>query len=86
MRSSVAILLSIVVLFVGVTAISGAAQDAQGPAVENGTNESAEAYNLTTDVFGGIVEASAPAVVWFGVAAFVVIALGFLVFAGNSGR
>jgi len=86
MRSSVAILLSIVVLFVGVTAISDAALNAEDTAVQNGTNQSASAYNMTTEVFGGLTEAAAPGLVWFGIGAIILVALGFLVYAGSSGR
>jgi len=86
MRSSVAILLGIVIMVVGVFGISQAGQDVKDQAVTNGTNATQDAYNVSTEVFGGLSEAAAPGVIWFGVAAIVVIALGYLVVAGKSGR
>ena len=78
MRASVAILGGISILFVGVIAISNGAQEAYDPAVTNGTNETAAAYNATEGVFEGITTAGGDAVVWMGVAAFILIALGLL--------
>lgn len=82
MRTVVAMLLSISMLFVGVTAISESAQQAEDTAMQ--TNASADAWNLSTEVFGGIGQAGV-GIVWFGIAAVVLVALGFLVYAGASG-
>ncbi len=82
-RTTVASLLSIVILFVGVFAISESAQQSKGTAM-NSSNASADAWNTSVGVFEGMGQAS-QGIVWFGVAAVVVVALGFLVFAGASG-
>lgn len=80
-RTSVASLLSIVVLFVGLFAVSESAQQHQ-----SGVNSTAgeNASSLADGVFGGVFSAG-QGIVWFGVAAFVVVALGLLVAAGASG-
>lgn len=86
MRSSVGVLGGITVLFVGVYGLSEAASQTRDPAVTNGTNSTASAWNSTTAVLDGVGQAFSPALVWMGVAAIVLIALGFLIAAGNSGR
>lgn len=80
MRTSVAALGAITILFVGVTAISEAAQQAKPATSTDAANAS---YNLSVDVFTGIGQAGI-GIVWFGVAAVVLVALGLLV-AGNPG-
>jgi len=72
-------------LFVGFIALSNAAQDVE-PTALNGTNASATAYNTTEGIINGLGQAMSPAVVFGGVGAFVVVVLGYLVVAGNSGR
>jgi len=86
MRTSVAVLLSIVILFGGITAVSNSAQESQDVAVTNGTNNTAAAYNMTEDVYTGVGQAMGPGVVWMGIAAIILVALGYLVVAGQSGR
>jgi len=86
MRSLMAVLGGIVFLVIGVFSISTIANSTRDVAVQNGTNESAEAYNATTGVFEGITQTAGPAIVWGGIAAIVLVALGFLVYAGQSGR
>jgi hypothetical protein len=86
MRATVGILGGISVLFVGFYGLQEQASQTQDAAVTNGTNASASAYNTTTEVFGGLGQAAGPGVVWMGIAAVILIALGFLVVAGNSGR
>jgi len=86
MRSTVSILGGITVLFVGFYGLSEAASQSREHAVINGTNASASAYNSTTEVFGGIGQAASGGIVWMGIAAIILVALGFLVAAGNSGR
>lgn len=83
MRTLLAVGLAVVVMFVGVTAVSESAQQAE-PAVT--TTPQQEAFDLGTSVFGGIAEAAGPAVVFGGVAAIVLGSLGLLVVAGRSGR
>lgn len=86
MRSTVAILGGISVLFVGFYGLSESAQQTKDVAVTNGTNATSSAYNATTGVFGGIGEAASGGIVWMGIAAIILVALGYLVVAGNSGR
>ncbi len=80
-RTSVATLLSITILFTGLFAVSESAQQHQ-----SGVNTTAaeNASSMADSVFNGLFSAG-QGVVWFGVAAFVVVALGLLVAAGASG-
>jgi len=82
MRTTVAVGMATTILVVGVYAISESAQQAQ-PALN--TSSANQTYNLSVDVFTGISQAGI-SVVWGGVAAIVLVALGFLVFAGTGGR
>lgn len=86
MRASVAVFLAVSILFVGVFAISESAQQAHDPAVVNGTDATASAYNTSEAVFEGVAQVSSDAVVWVGIAAVIVIALGLLYVASQSGR
>lgn len=86
MRASVGILGGITMLFVGFYGLSEASSQTRDVAVTNGTNASASAFNTTNEVIGGLGQVASPAVVWMGVAAFILVVLGFLVAAGNSGR
>jgi hypothetical protein len=85
MRSSIALLGGTVILFIGIIGIGRSADLAYDPAVTNGTNSSAAAYNMSQGVFEGIGTAAAPAVVWAGVAALVLLALGLLVSVSRGG-
>lgn len=80
-RTSVASVISVSVLFAGVYAISESAQQH-----ESGINSSSaqNASDMAEGVFSGASQAGT-GVVWFGVAAIVVVALGLLVVAGASG-
>lgn len=86
MRTVVAVLGGIVMLFVGWFGLSEAAQQTQDTAVTNGTNATGAAYNATTGIFEGLGATAGPAIVWMGIGAAIIVALGFLVIAGNSGR
>jgi len=86
MRTVLGVLGSITLLVVGVFALSEQAQQVQDVAVKNGTNATQSAYNTTTTVFEGVTQAAGPGIVWMGVTAIVLVALGFLVYAGASGR
>ena len=86
MRTVIGTLGGISVLFVGIFAISQAAQQAKGPAVENGTNATGSAYNTSTEVFGAIGQTAGPGVALMGIAAVILVFLGFLVYVGRSGR
>jgi len=86
MRASIGILGGISILFIGFYGLSEQASQTRDAAVANGTNSSASAFNSTSAVFDGLGQAFAPGLVWMGVAAVILIALGFLLAAGNSGR
>lgn len=83
MRASVAILLSIVLAFIMITALGVSAQDVESTAMSD-SNESADAYNMTEQLHDGVGTALGPGLVFGGIAAFIVIALGFLVKAGGG--
>jgi hypothetical protein len=85
MRATVAILTGISVLFVGVIAMNDAAESAYEPAVINGTNESAAAYNVSQQTFNQLGVAGGDGIVWMGIAAIILLALGLLVVASNRG-
>jgi len=72
-------------LFIGFFALSNAASEVETTAL-NSSNASANAYNATTGIVDGLGQVAGPAIVWMGVAAVVLVALGFLVVASNSGR
>lgn len=76
-RSTLGILGAITMLFIGLIAISTAAQQSESVAM-NSTNGGAEAWNATTGVVEGVGQAAGPAVVYGGVAAVILIALGLL--------
>lgn len=82
MRTTVAVLLAITILFVGFTAVSESAQQTEQIALNN---SGGDAWNLSTDVYGGIGEAGSSALVYGGIGAIVLVSLGVLVAAGNSG-
>lgn len=85
MRTVVSILGGISILFVGFFALAEAASQSKEAAVTNGTNASEAAWNMSTDVFGGLGQAAGPGIVWMGIAAIILVFLGFLVYAGQSG-
>lgn len=83
MRASVAILGAVTFLFVGFTAISESAQQAEPSVSSTPANES---YQLGVDVFTGVGQAGGQMLVLGGIGAIVVISLGVLVVAGGGGR
>lgn len=83
MRTTVAILGGITVLFVGFISMSEASQSAGNQSL-NGSE--ADALNTTDQVFNGLGQAFGPGIVWMGIAAVILIFLGYLVVAGRSGR
>lgn len=85
MRTSVGILGGIIVLFVGFMALAESAGQTQSTAYGAGDSASS-AWNMTNQVFAGAGEAAAPAIVWAGVAAFILVALGFLYTATGGAR
>jgi hypothetical protein len=86
MRVTVALLGSITLFFVGGFAIAEAASQSYDPAVVNGTNATAAAWNTTEGVMSGVLTAGSGAVVWAGVAAVVMVALLWLVLSFGGGR
>lgn len=84
-RATLAVLLSIVLFFIGLIAVSNAAQSSKDTAM-NSSQASADAWNATTGVWDGLGQTAGPAVAIAGIAAVVLISLGFLVTAGRSGR
>jgi len=84
MRASVALLLAGVFGFLMLTSLGMSAQQTESAAVDNGTQESAEAYNMTTQLYDSAGQAFGPALVWGGIASFVLIALAFLVGSGGG--
>ena len=86
MRALAGVLLAIVIVFVGIIAISTAAQESRDAAVINGTNASADAWNATTNVTEKVMEGGGQIVVYGGIGAAILVALGFLLSAGMSGR
>lgn len=84
MRTTIAALGGITVFFIGFFAISESAQQSQDAAL-NGSDAAGSAYNMSVEVFSGFGHAGT-GIVWFGVAAVVVVALALLVVAGRSGR
>jgi len=85
MRTSIAVVLAIVMLFTGVTMLSIQSESVQ-PTVDNSTNQTQDVFNMTNNIYEGVREALTPAVVWMGVIAFVLVASGFLVAVGMRGR
>lgn len=85
MRTTVGVLLGAVMMFVGIIALSENSQQVEDTALNN-SNASADALNVTNDVIGGVGQAGGQAIVWMGIGAIIVGALGVLVYAGRSGR
>lgn len=71
-------------LFVGVIALSEAAQQSETEA--SSTESGTTAWELGATVFDGIGIASSSATVFFGVAAVILVALGVLVSTAGGGR
>jgi hypothetical protein len=78
---TVAVVAAISILFGGVIAISESAQQVQPTLNSTSANAS---YNMSVSVFTGVSQAGT-GVVWGGIAAIVLVALGILVVAGRSG-
>lgn len=82
MRTIVAVVMSTTFLFIGGYAISYQAQETQPTLNSTRANET---FNVSLDVFEGVTSAGGMGIVWFGVAAVLLVALGFLVVAAQSG-
>lgn len=85
MRTILAVGASASMLVAGVVALSRAASQVEGTAMNDST-ASAEAYNASSEVFGGLATAAGPGVVWMGVGAVVLVSLGILVASFGGGR
>jgi hypothetical protein len=85
MRTSVGILGGITVLFVGFMALAESAGQTQSTAYGAGDSASS-AWNMTNQIFAGAGEAAAPAIVWMGVGAFILVALGLLLAGAGGAR
>jgi len=83
MRATVAIIMVIVILFVGITALNTASNSTQEAAF-NDSQASSDAHNLTDRTFGQLGETAAPAVVYGGIAVLVLLSGVILVRAGYS--
>lgn len=83
-RATLGILGAITMLFIGIVAVSTAAQQSESRAM-NSTNGGAEAWNATTGIVEGVGQAAGPAVVYGGIAAIILIVCGLLVMASRSG-
>jgi len=83
MRATVAILMVIVILFVGITALNTASNTTEEVAM-NGSQATSDAHNLTDKTFGQLGETAAPAVVYGGIAVLVLLSGVILVRAGYS--
>jgi len=78
MRAIVAVVASASMAVVGVFALSQASQQA-APTVANSSNDTQAAADAANQVFGGLLQAAGPGLVWMGIAAVVLISLGILV-------
>lgn len=86
MRTIGAILIGTVMFFVGLFSLSYQSQSVEST-VTNSTNPNAgPAYNMTNDIFDGVAQAGGQSLVWFGVAAIILVSLGFLVYSFSGGR
>lgn len=85
MRVIGALLIIVAILALGFTAVSFQSQAVEGPAVDNGTNESAAAYNTTGGTMEIAGETLVNALLYGGLAAFTFF--GIVIFAkGFGGR
>lgn len=84
MRTTVAVLLAIPILVVGVTAIGTQADQSESAGLNASDNGSA--YNLSSELFGEFTTTAGPGLVFMGIGAVIVGALGVLVAAGAGGR
>lgn len=82
MRTTVAVTAAISVLFVGVWAIGQQASTVQPKLNSSAANAS---YDAATGVFETVGGPGGSGIVWFGVGAIVIAAMGFLVVASRGG-
>lgn len=84
MRTIVAITATLSMIFVGLLAISEQAQEFSPDA--NTSDATNSTYDLSRDLFEGVFNVGGEGMVWFGVGAIVIVAMGLLVAAGSGGR
>lgn len=86
MRTSVAALGSIVLLFAGLFAVSQQAEIVRPTAMNSPANGSSAAYNTTQGVLEGITNAGGSGVVFAAVAAVILVSVGLLVLVYGGAR
>lgn len=85
MRRTVAIVLGVVMLFVGLQALGLQSQEVR-PDMANSSNITAGTYNATNTVFEGAGTALSLSITWMGMSALVLLSGGLLVYVGTGGR
>lgn len=85
MRATVAIVLAIVMLFLGFNALGMQSQDVR-PDMANSTNTTTDAYNVTNNVFQGVGTAASTGLAWLGVGGILALGMGVLLGAWGGGR
>lgn len=85
MRSIGALLVVIAILALLIGGLQYQSDAVEDPAVANGTNESAEAYNLTNTVMDVTGNTAAMTLVWGSFVAFAFVAVGLIIAYGNVG-
>lgn len=86
MRTIVAVILAFSILILGFQAVGIQMDSADTHIAEtNTTNATDDAYNISSGVYEAVGEAGSQAVPWVGVAAIVLVSLGFLAFAWRGG-
>jgi ABC-type nitrate/sulfonate/bicarbonate transport system permease component len=85
MRASVAIVLAIVILFLGFHALGLQSEEVR-PDMNNSTNLTKDTYNTTNAIFEGVGNTASTGLAWLGVGAVVALGLGVLLGAWGGGR
>lgn len=84
MRRTVAVVLGVVMLFVGLQALGMQSQEVR-PDMNNSTNLTTDTYNATNAIYEGTSKAMSSALTWMGMAGLVMLAGGLLVYVGTTG-
>jgi len=84
MRTYLAVVLAIVILFVGLPAVQQSADTSEDAAIANGTDASAEAHNMTTELYDNYGLAAGQMLVYGGIGATVLVAIGVLYKSGGG--
>lgn len=86
MRTSIAALGGITILFVGVFAIGTQAELVEGTAMNSSANGSSAAYNTSQTVFEGLTGAAGPGAAFGAAAAVVLVCVGIAFVAYGGAR